>query len=46
MSRFMFIESNLEKTWRHNVRILQRNVEAVVLYNQNLKLLRFFDLET
>ena len=42
----MFIESNLERTWMSNVRILQSNVEAVVLYNQNLKLLRFFDLET
>ena len=40
MSRFMFIESNVEKTWMHNVRILESNViqGVVVLYSQNLKL--------
>ena len=35
MSRFLFIIKAIEKTWGHNVSILQTNVEAVVLYNQN-----------
>jgi len=43
MSRFMFIESNFEKTWMHNVRILESNVEAVVLYNQHLCWFCFLD---
>ena len=40
MSRFMFIESNVEKTWTRIVGILESNViqGVVVLYSQNLKL--------